>query len=90
MDDAEQNEGRASTAEESAGTSSTEVVEARPSRVRGQARGGAERVGVGAGDAGDAEGTRDDDASDPVGNSGASVPGSGRVGDRKDPGGSAV
>lgn len=39
MDDAEQSKGRASTAEESAGTSSTEVVEARPSRVSGQAHG---------------------------------------------------
>ncbi len=38
MDDAEQSEGRASTAEESAGTSSTEVVEARPSRVSGRVR----------------------------------------------------
>ncbi|MFE2873280.1 signal peptidase I [Embleya sp. NPDC059259] len=38
MDDAEQSKGRASTAEESAGTSSTEVVEARPSRVSGQVR----------------------------------------------------
>ncbi|MFI1578780.1 signal peptidase I [Embleya sp. NPDC020630] len=40
MDDAEQSRGRASTAEESAGTSSTEVVEARPSRVLGRASGG--------------------------------------------------
>ncbi|MFJ8739245.1 signal peptidase I [Embleya sp. NPDC127516] len=38
MDDAEQSKGRASTAEESAGTSSTEVVEARPSRVSDRAR----------------------------------------------------
>ncbi|MGC0416742.1 signal peptidase I [Embleya sp. AB8] len=38
MDDAEQSKGRASTAEESAGTSSTEVVEARPSRVSERVR----------------------------------------------------
>lgn len=38
MDDAEQSKGRASTADESAGTSSTEVVEARPSRVSDRAR----------------------------------------------------
>jgi signal peptidase I len=86
MDDAEQSKGRASTAEESARTSSTEVVEARPSRVPVRAGGAAdgaergrnpERASDGEDDSEDPE---DGDESDVEAKSGTAAPVSGRVG----------